>query len=282
MKPWRSRVASQLVLEPPGPRLTVGDRELLGELALEPAGVTFELLVPARAAAHDADLAADPLPSGRRHETPVGAHRRRREQRHDVVTVEVAVGEREQREQRATEHALGQGADRGAVVRDARGSELLVDEPRVRLVGAEQDRHAIERHAVAQRVDDHADDGADFVVGVRHRHDARALRDVGAGAVASTVSPSRASASRTPASARATPDTPATTTTDVCADAASSMRAAAGAMSSGRYTTIAPRSARPGCVARDLGDRGIHEVGFVVPRRRRATPRTARPMRTRS
>ena len=42
----------------------------------------------------------------------------------------VAVGEREQTEQPASEHAVGQRADRGAVVHDAGRVELLVDEAR--------------------------------------------------------------------------------------------------------------------------------------------------------
>ena len=171
----------ELVLEPRRAGLTVGYCEFLGELPLEALRVTFELLVPPRAAADDPDLTADPLPSCCGRESSVGVDRCRCEQRHHVVTVEVTIGKREQCEQRTTEHALGQRAHCRTVVWDTGRAELLVDQARVRLVGAEQDGHAIERDAVTHRVDDHADDGTNFVVGVRHRHDARRPRDVGAG-----------------------------------------------------------------------------------------------------
>jgi hypothetical protein len=41
-------------------------------------------------------------------------HRRGREEAHDVVTLVVAVGEREQAEETAAEHAVGEPADGGA------------------------------------------------------------------------------------------------------------------------------------------------------------------------
>ena len=94
------------------------------------------------------------------------------------MTLEVAVGQREQAEQPAAEHAVGQRAHRRAVVRDARGVELLVHEPRVRLGRAVEHRHALERHAVAQGVDDEPHDRTHFVVGVGRRHDARRRRQV--------------------------------------------------------------------------------------------------------
>ena len=157
--------------------VAVGHRELLGELVLERANVALELPVPVRRAAHDPGAATDALPARRRHFAAVApVDRCRREQHHHVVAVEVAVGQREQREQRRAEHALAERADRSTVVRDARGVELLVHEAGVGLRGAEEHRHAVEWHAVAQRVDHEPDDGAHLVVGIGGRHHAGAVR----------------------------------------------------------------------------------------------------------
>ena len=90
--------------------------------------------------------------------------------------MEVAVGEREQAEHRTPEHALGEGADGGAVVRDAGGGELLVHEPGVGLGGAVEDRHPLERHAVDERGHHQPDRGAYFVVGIGRRNDLGAVR----------------------------------------------------------------------------------------------------------
>ena len=106
---------------------------------------------------------------------PAEPDRRTREQRHHVVAVEVAVGECEEAEQRTPEHALGERADRGAVVRDAGRLELLVHETRVRLGGAVEDRHPLERHAVDERRHHEPDRSAYFVVGIGRRDDLGAV-----------------------------------------------------------------------------------------------------------
>ena len=135
-----------------------------------------------------------------------------RQQRHHVLTVEVAVGEREQAQHRPPEHALGEGADGGAVVRDARGGELLVHQAGVGLGRAVEHRHPFERHAVDERRHHQPDRGAHLVVGVGGRDDLGAVRRldgrVGCGVDAE---PSARATPPIPASARSTPVTPATT-----------------------------------------------------------------------
>ncbi len=93
--------------------------------------------------------------------------------------MEVAIGERQQREQRRAEHALGEGVHGRAVVCDPGRCELFVEQARVRLSRAEQQRRAFERDAVAQRVDEHAHCGAHFVVGIGSRHDFGGVGRVG-------------------------------------------------------------------------------------------------------
>ena len=98
-------------------------------------------------------------------------HRRGREQREQRLPPEAVVRQREQPQQRATQHRVVERAHRRAVVRDARELEVLVQELRVRIVARVEHRHPFERHAVAHRVDHAPHDRAHFVVRVRRRHD---------------------------------------------------------------------------------------------------------------
>ena len=120
----------ELGLEVLGVGVALGDRALGRELVLLGAGVALEPLVPLVGAADDLGDAADPLPARCGRGPAVAEHGRRGEQAHDVVALEVAVGEREQAEQPAAEHAVGERADRRAVVGDAGGVELLVHQAR--------------------------------------------------------------------------------------------------------------------------------------------------------
>ena len=166
----------ELVDVPVGTRFAVGHRELLGQLRLQRVGMTLESLVPLRCSAHDARAPADALPARRWHRPPAKPDRCARQERHHVVSMEVAIGEREEAEQRTPEHALGERADRGAVVRDPGRLELFVHEPCVRLRGAVEDRHPLERHAVDERRHHEPDRGAHFVVGVGRRDHLGAVR----------------------------------------------------------------------------------------------------------
>ncbi len=131
--------------------------------------MALETLVPLRRTADDAGTPADALPACRRHRVAPEPDRRARQERHHVVTVEVAVGEREQAEQGTPEHALGERADCRAVVWDAGGLELFVHETRVGLGGAVEDRHPFERYTVHQCGHHEPYGRAYFVVGIRRR-----------------------------------------------------------------------------------------------------------------
>ncbi len=179
----------ELTLVVLGARLAIGNRPLLRDRPLEGPGMALEALVPLPRAADDARGAAGALPPCRGDALARVEHRRRGQQTHHVVAVEVAVGQREQSEERAAEHALGERADRGAVVGDPRSVELFVHEPCVGLGRSVENGHALQRHAVAQRAEHRAHDGAHLVVGIRHRHDAGAVHRHGRRAARSSAEP---------------------------------------------------------------------------------------------
>ena len=109
------------------------------------------------------------------------------------------VGEREETEQAAAQHGIGEGAHRHAVVPDPGEIEVFVQQAGVRLGVAEHDRHALEGHAIAHRVDDAPHDDAHFVVGIGsgpHRS-ARRRSDVVA-APESITAPSRSTLAQPP------------------------------------------------------------------------------------
>ena len=175
----REQVAGlgELPLEPLGARVVVGAGAFPRHVVLARRHLAPERMLPLAVPAHDAGAATDLLPARRVRGTPVGLMDRcRREERHDVVTVEVAVGQRQQREQGAAQHALRQRAHCVAVVHDAGGVEVLVHEPCVRVGGAVEHGHVLERDTVAQRVDHGAHDGAHLVVGIRRGGDVGAVR----------------------------------------------------------------------------------------------------------
>ena len=240
--------------------------------------------MPLRRAAHDARAPADALPACRRHRVPAEPDRRTREQRHHVVTVEVAVGEREQAEQPTPEHALGERADGGAVVRDAGGVELLVHEPRVRLGGAVEDRHPLERHAVDERRHHEPDRGAHFVVGIGRRDDLGAVRRLDRIARRRRAStPRRATHGRDPGVGALDAGDAGDDRERARARRRHASSAAPGSdRSCGRYSTIAPRSASTGLPVADRGDRGVHQVALVVPLGRERARAPARYTRTTS
>ena len=162
----------ELVLVPLGPRFAVGHRELLGELALERR-------------ARDARVGRATV----RCRAPHPRCRLMRSQRADgtgrsayqigaPASSAITSWRWKSRSGRAStpssdapEHALGQRAHRGAVVRDAGGVELFVDEARrtarPRRTGSPCARGARRRRSASIN---HPDDGADFVVGIGHRH----------------------------------------------------------------------------------------------------------------
>ncbi len=155
--------------------LAVGRRPFVGGGPFEGAGVTVEAFVPLLRTSDHTRGTADPFPPRRRHRLPVVEDGCRRQQPHHVVAMELAVGECEQPEERASQHALGQGADRGSVVGKLRGVELFMDEACVGLGRPVQDGHALQGDAVAQGADDETHRGAHLVVGIRRGHDASSL-----------------------------------------------------------------------------------------------------------
>ncbi len=157
-------------------RVAIGDRAFCRELGLEDRRVALQPLLPVLGPPHDLGRPADPLPARARHLPAPAVYRGGGEQPHDVVALEVAVGEREEAEEPAAERAVGERAHGCTVVRDARRLQLFVHEAGVRLRRAVEHRHAFERHTLAHRVDDQSHQCSHLIVGIRCRDDARGDR----------------------------------------------------------------------------------------------------------
>ena len=162
----------ELAFEMLGVRVALGDRPLGLQFAFEDRRVPVEPAPPLFRPAHDLRGAADALPTRARGSTTVVEHGCAGQQTHHVVTLEVAIGQREQTEEPASEDAVGERAHRGAVVGDPGRGQLLVHESCVRIGCAVEHRHAFEEHAVARRLHHEAYDRTHLVVGIGRRHDA--------------------------------------------------------------------------------------------------------------
>ena len=278
----------ELALEVLGVRLAVGDRPLRRQLALQRCGRAARAArATARRRARSPATPADALPARRRararpsRNTGADASRRMTSWRWKSRS-----GSARRPSSAAPEHALGERAHRGAVVRDAGGDELLVHEAGVRLGRAVQDRHALERHTVAHRVDDQAHHGAHLVVGVRRRDDARVAASGATAALVGVDGRPRGgpAPSRTPASARGAPVSAGDDGhRHACRRARARSRRAGGCGQLLRE--VDDDRAEVGEQRRAVGDgvdRGVHQVALVVPLGRRARSRAARAMRTTS
>ena len=167
------------------------------------------------------------------------------------MTLEVVVGEREQAEEAAAERAVGEGAHRGAVVRDARrprgarGRVARTDRGRRRAPPCVRAAHppAPRRRPVARPP-------------ALRRRDPTPRRRASVPTLATRATRSRAPRGRcvrarrgTGASARASPLVPATTVTGTRVASTRSNAAAGVDSSCGRCTITAPRSASNGTPA---------------------------------
>ncbi len=129
--------------------------------------VAREPRLPLADTVYHARVARQPFPLCRGHWTaPTVEHGRGREQRADVVPGEVGVGQGEDPQEAASEHRFRHRTRRGAVVRDLGEVEVLVQQPRVRVVGGVEHGHALERNAGSHRVDNAPHNGPNLVVGV--------------------------------------------------------------------------------------------------------------------
>ncbi len=112
-----------------------------------------------------------PLPRPGRQPSTVTVEQPRRQQRQHVAAPEAAVGQSEQRPQGAAHQPLADGPHRCAVVGDAGGGKVLVQQPDVGVGRSVDDRHPPEGHTRPGRGHDVADDAAHLLVGIADRQD---------------------------------------------------------------------------------------------------------------